>query len=923
MTYRRKLIEVALPLDEINAESAREKSIRHGHPSTLHLWWARRPLAACRAVLFASLVDDPSNDLPEDEAQVERERLFDIIRDLVKWENSSDENVLGRARKEILRSTGGEPPPVLDPFCGGGSIPLEAQRLGLEAHGSDLNPVAVMITKALIELPPKFAGDPPVNPESRKTADLSSWSGAQGLAEDVRHYGAWMRERAKERIGHLYPKGPDGETIIAWIWARTVRCPNPACGATMPLVSSFWLSKKPNNKAWVEPVVVGRDEMRDGRPGVRFMVKDSQGGGAPSDPPKLGRGAKFRCLVCNQISDDVHVRAEGKAGRMGQQLMAVVAEGHRGRKYLEAIEAHAAVAKEAQPQWGPEQQLSENTRWFSPPVFGMDTYDKLFTPRQLVALETFSNLVGKAQDRVRKDALASGVPEEQAAAYAEAVATYLAFAVDKMTDTNSTICTWQTNPPRLRATFGRQAVPMTWDFAEANIFGDAAGDFQRCFGSLTEVLEREVVGASDGEVHQQDATTALNGSYRPVISTDPPYYDNIGYAELSDYFYVWMRRSLGDIYPDIFGTMLVPKSAELIATPHRFGGSKQKAQEFFESGLGTAFSQMRERANPNYPVTIYYAFKQAESEKSFANGGIGDDDHGVLAVASTGWETMLNGLMESGFQITGTWPMRTELGTRNVGRGTNALASSVVMVCRPRLENAPVASRRDFQNTLRRELPEALSVLMRENIAPVDLAQATIGPGMAIYSRYASVLENDGTPLNVRTALQLINHQLDTVLAEQDGVLDNESRFCVAWYEQFGTAEGDYGLAETLSKAKNTSVRGLAESGVLAQRGGKVRLLRREEMPETWDPAADARTNDWETAQHLVKAVLQGETKAAAIVRRLGPDVAEQARQLAYRLYQICDRKKRAEEAFAYNALSQSWERILELARRGEDGALF
>lgn len=923
MTYRKKLIEVALPLDEINAQSSREKSIRHGHPSTLHLWWARRPLAACRAVLFASLVDDPSNDLPEDEATVERERLFDIIRELVKWENSSDEAVLGRAREEILRSTGGNPPPVLDPFCGGGSIPLEAQRLGLEAHGSDLNPVAVMITKALIELPPKFAGDPPVNPVSRKTADLSAWRGAQGLAEDVRHYGAWMRERAKERIGHLYPTGPDGETVIAWLWARTVRCPNPACGATMPLVSSFWLSKKPNKKAWIEPVVVDGGHTPDGRPGIRFVVKDGQKSGEPPDPPKLGRGAKFRCLVCDQISDDSHIKAEGKAGRMGQQLMAVVAEGHRGRKYLEATEEDIAAAAQARPEWGPEQELPDNTRWFSPPVFGMDTYDKLFTPRQLVALGTFSDLVGEARDLVRNDALASGPSEEQTAFYADTVATYLAFAVDKMTDTNSTICTWQTNPPRLRATFGRQAVPMTWDFAEANIFGDAAGDYQRCFGSLTEVLDREVVGTNASEAHQQDATTALDESYRPIISSDPPYYDNIGYADLSDFFYVWLRRSLSSIYPEIFGTMLVPKSAELIATPYRFGGSKQKAQEFFESGLGTAFARMRERANPDYPVTIYYAFKQAESEKPSTNGGVGGDDHGVLAVASTGWETMLTGLMQAGFQITGTWPMRTELGTRNVGRGTNALASSVVMVCRARPATASVASRRDFQNALRRELPGALSVMMRENIAPVDLAQATIGPGMAIYSRYSSVLENDGTSLNVRTALQLINGQLDAVLAEQDTDLDNESAFCVAWYEQFGTGEGAYGDAETLSKAKNTSLRGLAESGVLAQRAGKVRLLKREELPETWDPATDGRTNAWETAQHLVKAVLAGEDKAAAIVRKLGSDRAEEARQLAYRLYQICDRKKRPEEAFAYNALSQSWERVMDLSRKGEDGALF
>ncbi len=926
MTYRKKLIEVALPLDEINAESAYEKLPGIGpHPRGIHLWWARRPLAACRAVLFASLVDDPSNDLPEDAAQAERERLFDIIRELVRWKNSSDEAVLGRARTEILRSTGEEPPPVLDPFCGSGSIPLEAQRLGLEAHGSDLNPVAVMVTKALIELPPKFAGDPPVNPEARKTADLSAWRGAQGLAADVRYYGGWMREVAKERIGYLYPTGPDGETVIAWLWARTVRCPNPACGATMPLVSSFWLSKKKGKLAWVEPVVVDGGDMPDGRQGVRFVVKDGQKSGAPPDPPKLGRGAKFRCLVCDQISDDAHIKAEGRAKRMGQQLMAVVAEGHRGRRYLEATEEHVAAAEQARPEWGPEQELANDPRnlWCIP--YGLTTFADLFTPRQLVALGTFSDLVGEARDLIRKDALAWGLPEERAGAYADTVATYLAFAVDRSADFNCALTRWVQTNEKIMNLFARQAIPMVWDYGEANILEKVVGGWIPTIEYMTNCLLTSPYSKNlSGEAHQQDATTALSESYRPVISTDPPYYDNIGYADLSDFLYVWLRRSLGGVYPEVFGTMLVPKTAELVATPYRFGGSKQKAQEFFESGLGAAFAQMREKANSDYPVTVYYAFKQSESEKHSANGGVEGDDHGVLAVASTGWETMLTGLMESGFQITGTWPMRTEQSSRMIGMGTNALASSVVMVCRARPTDAPVASRRDFQNALRRELPGALSVMMRENIAPVDLAQATIGPGMAIYSRYSSVLENDGTILGIRTALQLINQQLDAVLAEQDGDLDGESRFCVAWYEQFGTGEGDYGLAETLSKAKNTSLRGLAESGVLAQRSGKVRLLTREQLPETWDPATDGRINTWETTQHLVRAVLEGEQNAAAIVRKLGPDKAEEARQLAYRLYQICDRNKRAEEAFAYNALSQSWERILELARRSEDGgALF
>lgn len=939
MTYRKKLIEVALPLDDINAESAREKSIRHGHPSTLHLWWARRPLAACRAVLFASLIDDPSepeappellqrmdelpapeplpvgwDEMPQDEWR--RQRLFAFIRKLVKWENSSDEHVLATARQLILAATNGNPPPALDPFCGGGSIPLEAQRLGLEAHGSDLNPVAVMITKALIELPPKFAGEPPVNPESRKTADLSAWRGAQGLAEDVRHYGSWMRERAKERIGHLYPTGPDGETVIAWLWARTVRCPNPACGAKMPLVSSFWLSKKPNKKAWVEPVVEGKS--------VRFEVKDNQTSGSPSDPPKLGRGAKFRCLVCDQISDDSHIKAEGKAGRMGQQLMAVVAEGHRSRKYLGATEEHVAAAGNVRPEWGPEQKIPDNTRWFSPPVFGISAYDELFTSRQLFALGAFADLVVEVWNRAKGDALESGFPEQRSVAYADAVAVYCSLSVGRISQYWSNITSWHSTGEKLQPVFGRQAIPMVWDFAESNPFCGSTGNWAGSVAWIAEVLDN-LPANRDGFAAQETATLPDRMiAKKSIVSSDPPYYDNIGYADLSDFFYVWLRRSLGTVYPDIFGTMLVPKSAELVATPYRFGGSKQKAREFFEDGLGKAFARMRERADPSYPITIYYAFKQAESEKPSTNGGVRSDDHGGLAVASTGWETMLTGLMEAGFQITGTWPIRTEMAGRALARsGTNALASSVVMVCRVRETNAPVASRRDFQNALRRELPGALTVMMRENIAPVDLAQATIGPGMAIYSRYSSVLENDGMPLSVRTALQLINQQLDAVLAEQDGDLDGESRFCVSWYEQFGTGEGDYGLAETLSKAKNTSLGSLAGSGILSQRGGKVRLLKRDELPGTWDPATDDHTNTWEMAQHLVKAVLEGEQNAAAIVRELGQDRAEEARQLAYRLYQICDRKKRADEAFAYNALSQSWERVVELSRRDEDGSLF
>ena len=919
MTYRKKLIEVALPLDAINKESAREKSIRHGHPSTLHLWWARRPLAACRAVLFASLVDDPSNDMPEEEAKVERDRLFAILEELVKWENSNDEGVLGRARAEIMRSTNGNPPPVLDPFCGGGSIPLEAQRLGLEAHGSDLNPVAVLITKALIEIPPKFANLPPVNPESRdKIGSEGNWRGAQGLAADVRYYGKWMRDEAEKRIGHLYPKGPNGETVIAWLWARTVRCPNPACGARMPLVSSFWLSKKQGKKAWVEPVV-DREKKE-----VSFTVK--KGDGQPPDPPKVGRGAKFRCLVCDQVSEDTHVKAEGKAGRMGQQLIAFVAEGDRQRIYLPPDERQVLdlspellervrEAREGFLSGATPARLTGGTCY----GYGLTTWGSLFTSRQLVALTTFSDLVGEAQERAREGAIVAGFSDddlplndggEGVQAYSEAMATYLAFAIDRLADNGSSLTSWTPQRDTLRSTFARQAIPMVWDFAEANPLSASAGNFQGATSWIANVVEASPTVAS-GFSKQVDATASVNGTTAPLISTDPPYYDNIGYADLADFFYVWMRRSIGKVHPSIFGTMLVPKSQELVAASYRFGGSRQKAQEFFEEGLANAFARMRERANPEYPITVYYAFKQAESQEN----GIG-----TFAAASTGWETMLEGLLRTGFQITGTWPVRTERSARSVGIGTNALASSIVLVCRPRPAATPPATRQEFVRALRRELPDALSVMMAENVAPVDLAQATIGPGMAIYSRYSKVIEADGSPMRVRTALQIINQSLDEHLSEAEGDVDPHTRFALTWFEQRGMQDGPYGDAESVATARNVSVRGVQEAGILDARAGKVHLIPREKLSAEWDPATDDRLTDWEVVQHLIRALgTEGETGAARLLASIG-ERGESARDLAYRLYGICDRKKWAEEALAYNSLVVSWPEITHLAAQNPSG---
>ena len=760
-SYRKKLIEVALPLEAINAASAREKAIRQGHPFSLHLWWARRPLAACRAVLFAQLVDDPSahpDKFPTEEDQKrERQRLFRIIEDLVLWENTTNELVLNAARFEIARSVawskGEEPPakanpkavlaylqkhapPVYDPFCGGGSIPLEAQRLGLRAYGSDLNPVAVMISKALVEIPPKFAGRPPVNPEAQaelKRGGAWNGKGAQGLAEDVRYYGQWMRDEAEKSIGHLFPQvdlppehGGGKATVIAWLWARTVQCPNPACKATLPLVSNYALSTKKDKQAWVEPVI----DRGSTPPSVRFEIRT--GIGEPSPATKQGRGANFKCSCCGTIAPATHVKAEGKADRMGSQLMAVVAEGVRRRIYLPASEEMEAIAASAEPNWVPDQELSKNTRWFSPPDYGMPTYGDLFTDRQLVALTTFSDLVQEARERVLADAGGAGLSADGerltdggtgAEAYADALAVYLAFALDKMADLGNSFCRWEPVAQCPRQLFGRQAIPMIWDFAEANPFSASSGSWGTLVEGISKAMSKCLYSAlpsQHGNIFQDDATLFSEELSIPLISTDPPYYDNIGYADLSDFFYVWMRRSLRSVFPNLFGTMLVPKREELVAQPYRHDG-KENAEKFFLDGMSQAIHRMAEQSNEIFPVTIYYAFKQSEVSTE--------------GVVSTGWATFLEAIGQSGFAVVGTWPIRTENSSRMIGQGTNALASSIVLVCRKRPENAPVTTRADFLKALKQELPPALKLLQHGNIAPVDMAQASIGPGMAIFTK--------------------------------------------------------------------------------------------------------------------------------------------------------------------------------------------
>jgi putative DNA methylase len=945
----KKLIEVALPLDAINVAAAREKSIRHGHPSTLHLWWARRPLAAARAVIFAQMVNDPGYQqgggfrygVNKEKAALERERLFKIIEDLVQWENTNNEEVLSRARAEILRSwretcelnkahpqaaelfNPDKLPAFHDPFAGGGALPLEAQRLGLESHASDLNPVAVTINKAMIEIPPKFAGRAPVGPapdlRGKASQEMFSkqWQGAQGLAEDVRRYGAWMREQAQQRIGHLYQRveitaemaaeRPDlkqliGQqlTVIAWLWARTVRSPNPAFSQVeVPLASTFLLSSKEGKEAYVQPVVEGD--------GYRFDVCM----GTPPEDAKegtkaVGRGANFRCVLSDTPIGGDYIKAEGQTGGMGARLMAIVAEGTRARIYLAPTQEHEDAAQQAQPAWKLSGNVPARLTGGTCVPYGLAEWGDLFTPRQLVALTTFSDLVPEAIARVRADALAAGMPDDGrgldaggtgATAYAEAVGVYLAFSVDRCADFSNSCTRWVAGNQKVMNLYGKQAIAMTWDYPEAAVLNDTVGGLKPAVEFIADCILKLPLSSAAAYVSQQDASSSRVVAGK-VVSTDPPYYDNIGYADLSDFFYVWLRKSLKPIFPNLYATLAVPKAEELVATPYRHGG-KEQAEAFFLDGMTRAMHNLAEQAHPAFPVAIYYAFKQSESK----------DDVGT---SSTGWETFLEAVLRAGFAISGTWPMRTEIGNRMIGSGTNALASSIVLVCRKRLPDAPTVSRREFLRELNAVLPEALLDMTRGGVnspvAPVDLSQAIIGPGMAIFSQYTAVLEADGSPMRVKTALQLINR----FFAEDD--FDHDTQFCLHWFEGSGWASGKYGEADVLTRAKGTSVGGLVDGGVVESSGGNLRLLKWAELPRDWSPETDKRVSVWEALHHLIRALNQdGESATGALLARM-PAQAEPLRALAYRLYTLCERKGWAEDARAYNELVIAWSGIEQAA---------
>jgi putative DNA methylase len=915
--YKKKLIEVAIPLEAINAASAREKSIRHGHPSTLHLWWARRPLAACRAVLFAQLVDDPSSlpdQFPTEELQdAERKRLFAIIEDLVKWENSTNEEVLERARAEIRRSCGGVLPPVYDPFSGGGSIPLEAQRLGLPAYGSDLNPVAVMIGKAMIEIPPRFKDQKPIHPGIK---DRNHYRNAEGLAEDVRYYGEWMREKAWDRIGYLYPQvdlpkehGGAKGTVIAWIWARTVASPDPAFGgAHVPLASSFLLSAYDGREAMAVPEV---DKVaREIRFSIRLGPFSESELAAARLGTKAGKAQDFVCLLSNTPITREYIRSEGKAGRLGHSLMAIVAEGKGGRAYCapqhqELLDNLGAVEalQEARTGFlsGQTPTRAEITGGVCS-AYGLTTWGHLFNDRQLNSLLTFSNLFSELRLKIESDANDAGLLQSHdggidgksaAKAYADAISVYLAFALGRLADRGSTICSWDSSRTILRNTFARQGIPMTWDYAEGNPFSDSTGNWSSCCEWIWKVIDGFVPSVGGFET-QQDAQTAVAG-VEVVISTDPPYYDNIAYSTLSDFFYCWLRTSLRDVEPKIFGVLSTPKSDELVAIASRHGG-REGAENFFIDGMTSALRQMVKQSIEGIPATIYYAFKQSEIK-----------DEGI---SSTGWATFLQAVLEAGYSVVGTWPIRTEMANRMIASGTNALANSVVLVCRKKEASAETITRAEFIRALKRELPSAIKELQAASIAPADMPQSAIGPGMGVFSRYRAVLESDDSPMSVKAALQLINRELDEYLGGIQGEFDADTRFAITWFEQNGLKQGDYGTANNIATARGISVESVKHAGIVESQAGKVRILRRDELDVEWEPDADGHLTVWECCQHLVrlheKHGIGYET--AVMLKKFGSDKAEAVKDLAYILYDLCANKRQdAKEATAYNALIADW----------------
>jgi len=895
----KKLIEVALPLDIINDASAYDKMPGIGaHPKGIHHWWARLPLPSARAILFASLVDDPSahpDKFQTEEAQVaERERLFEIIRRLCQKKIHTKQEVFEEAYKEILKHCNGKLPTVLDPFAGGGSIPLEGMRLGLPVQASDLNPVAVLINKAQLEILPEFANQIPINPAVQSKMGFTEWKLGKGLAEDLRYYGNWINEEAKKRIGQFYPKARYGNkenNVVAWIWSRTVKCPNPACGCDMPLIRSFILSKKKPN-FYSRPII---ERTPNGNKITGYEVLQ----GTPEITGTTNRSG-VTCVCCNEPVKLQYVREEGRAGHIKEVMIATVINFGRGKTYISPPNTANIEYDTSLIKWKPDTKFPEGfTRDFKTPNYGLLHHWQVFTNRQLIGINTLFELVDEVYEQVTN----KSKNEE----YAKALITLLKMSIDRVVDFNNSLCRWNNGNEKIMNLFGRQAIPMVWDFGEANLLGDTVGAWKTCYEYVADCVQVILTTTSSKQKAKQFNAAKYNFTEQSyLVSTDPPYYDNIGYSDLSDFFYVWLRHGLKDVYPDLLSTVLVPKMEELVASDFRYG-SKEAAKDHFEGGFKDAFGNLKKGLDPRFPLTVYYAFKQDEDEDS----GEPDEENSNGISLTTGWETLLESLVSTGFQIMATWPIKASQKWRMVAMGTNSLTSYIVLACRPRPENAPSITRREYLQILKRELPNAIEVLQKSNLAPVDMAQATIGPGMGIYSRFDKIMEQDGTPMSVRTALSLINKALGEILAEQEGDFDTETRWALAWFEQNEFAAGEFGDANALALAKNTAVNALVHSGVVKSGAGKVQLIPRSELSPTWDPTADNRVVVWEITQHLIKQLQEhGEMGAAKLYKKLGP-TADIARELAYHLFTICEKKGWAQEAQAYNSLVLSWNQIV------------
>lgn len=881
-----KLIEVALPIEAISVASRRDKDKKDGTIKNVHKWFAPMPGPAWRALLFAALVDDPG-----DEEQ--RQQLLELAIRLVPEDGGPPpEASLAEARRLIVAATDDDVPTVLDPFCGGGSTLVEAQRLGLRTVGSDLNPVPALITRVLTELIPKVTGRQPLNSNSAQLGAIGG-GGLDGFLADMRHYGERVHDSVWNQLGHLYPEPPGGGTVLAWLWARTAKCPNPACRATAPLASSFWLSKRPGAETWLQPVVLAD------RSGVVFEVRTGTDG--PPPPTKIGRGGTFRCAVCQATIPEAHVKSEGMAGRLGTQLMAVALERPGGRAYVEST-TDLNASGVARPTDAPDVALPNYARWFSSPPYGMTTQADLYTNRQLVLLGAFADSVASIAAEVRSD----GGNEDQG----RAVASVLGLCVGKLAQANSAQVRWRVRSKgtsKAEPAFGRHALPMVWDFAEVNPFADAVGSWRGQIDSVSRGLRSLPRTTHAGHAVRRDAREA--GSLLPakgIIATDPPYFAQIGYADLSDYFYVWHRRALRSVHPDLYTTIATTKDQELIAAPHRHGGNRASAARFFVEGFTETFRSLHSASRSDVPILIVYAHRQEES-----------DDGGLTATA---WDAMLTAILDAELRIVGTWPVHATTTSRQIGLGTNALASYVVLVCRPQLAEAKVGDLQSFLSALRAEIPRAIAKMKQGAISAIDLGQATIGPGMAIFSRFAYVVDpSTGKRMTVHRALELINQVRAEVIDDFAGALSPETRWAMTWFRDYGFGEADSGQAEKLFTTTNTSLDHLRAAGIADSRRGKVRLLSRDELSDSWDPEADGRPAEWETLLHLVRRYERGGEEAAGALLRRVPEDAQAVNDLAYWLVDKCQFTQ-GPAVLAFDDLITSWPRITEIAAREPQG---